>query len=149
MFANGYALPEGIERVSVEDLLGCGYLVSPMFSIHGHGGDYDHVWEWTDVTAPVWEEGDYTIVGLVDFEPGCVVLRHGGNPVGFYLEGQAWIDPGHRGKGFGPKMVLAAIAAGQRLPDIRDIGFTEAGFRTHVAAVHLIQEMHPSSVVNP
>jgi len=149
MFANGYSLPQSLTVETVEDLLGEGYMVSPVFSIHGHDGDYDHVWEWEDLTPSIWEEGDYAIAGLVDFEPGCVVLLCEGKPVGFYLEGQAWIDPEHRGKGFGPKMVVSAIAFGGRLPDIKDIGFTEEGYRTHAAAVSLMLDLKAAQTMNP
>ncbi|RWL23439.1 MAG: hypothetical protein EOR63_32130 [Mesorhizobium sp.] len=149
MFVNGYGLPQGLSCFVIEDLLGDGFLVGPVFSIHGRGGDYDHVWGWDDLTPPIWSEGEYSIAGLVDFEPGCVVLFRKDEPVGFYLEGQAWIDPDHRGKGFGPKMVLSAIAHEGRLPEIKDIGFTEGGYRTHAAALRLMQEMQPSPTVNP
>ena len=88
-------------------------------------------------------DGAYEIVGLVDFEPCSVALRHMGNAVGFHMGGQAWIDPSHRGRGHGAALVLSAIAFAEEVPDLKDIGFTEAGYRTHLAVLQKIWKMQP------
>lgn len=150
MFLNGYGIPAKFAGVSADQLLGHNCIVSPSFAVQGRDEEYDHVWDWTDLTPAIWEEGPYEVVGLTDFEPCCVALRHGGKPVGFYMGGQSWIDPSHRGMGLGPVLVLSAIALSGELPDIRDIGFTEAGYRTHLAAVELMHGLvWPVAQSNP
>lgn len=146
MFVNGFAVPSHLASTEVEDLLGHEYMVSEVFSVDGRDEDYEHVFDWTDFTPAIWKDGAYEIVGLQDFEPCSVALRHMRETVGFYMGGQSWIQPVHRGRGHGSALVLSAIAFGGELPDIRDIGFTEAGYRTHLSALRSLWEMFPTTI---
>jgi len=139
MLLEGYQIPPGLAGTTEEDLVGTMYLVSPIFEIDGWDGEYSIVWDWED-TVRVWTEGGYSIHGLVDFEPCCVVLRHEGESVGFYMDGQCWVDPDHRGRGLARAMVVALVAWSRRLPDVKDIGFSEAGYRLHISALRQITQ---------
>ncbi len=116
-------------------------MVSPAFRVEGRGGDYGHVFDWEPEEDPVWAspDGDYSVAGLPDFDPPTVVLRHGGETVGFYSGGELWIDEPHRGQGLAPEMVLACADWVGGLPfDPEDgIGFTAAGMAAHRRAHEL------------
>lgn len=141
-FENGYSVPEKLRSSTEKKLFGEHYMVSDVFDLDGRNEDeYGHVFEWEDLTDPIWKDGSYSIRGCVGFEPDCVLLLDDGNPVGFYMGGQAWVDPEHRGHGFGAKMIVACIAMAGSLPPVRDIGFSEAGFASHRSALEIIREM--------
>jgi len=142
----GFSIPETLSRTNSARLFGNQYMVSEAFSFDGSNEDeYGHVLDWEDLTDPIWTEGAYVIRGCVDFEPDCVVLIHEGETVGFYMGGQAWVDPEHRGNGFGAKMIVSCIAMSGRLPDVRDIGFSSSGFATHEAALKLMRQLSSTS----
>ena len=144
----GFSIPEKLSRTNAARLFGNQYMVSDAFSFDGRNEDeYGHVLDWEDLTDPIWTEGSYAIRGCVDFEPDCVVLTHEGETVGFYMGGQAWVDPEHRGNGFGAKMIVSCIAMSGRLPDVRDIGFSAAGLSSHEVALKLLRQL--SSTVQP
>lgn len=149
MFQNGYAIPPHLAECDEDDFLGQHRLVSEVFSIDGDSEEYEHLHDWDDFTPAIWSDGSCEIVGLVDFEPCTVALRHQGETVGFYMGGQCWIGLGFRGKGYGPALVLSAIALAGEFPDVQDIGFTEAGYRTHLSALRQLWEMHQFPAVNP
>lgn len=139
---NGFTISDKLARTTAARLFGPGYMISEVFSFDGRDEDeYGHVFEWEDLTDPIWVEGSYAIRGCIDFDPDCVLLTHEGESVGFYMGGQAWIDPGHRGNGLGARMIVSTIAMSGRLPDVRDIGFSEAGFAAHEAALKLLKEL--------
>jgi hypothetical protein len=145
-FENGYAVPESILSITKEALLGDHYMISPMFDFDGRSEEeYGHIWEWDDLTDVIYAEGAYTIRGCVDFEPDCVVLFDDERPVGFYMGGQAWVDPQHRGKSFGAKMVVACMAMTGRIPEVRYLGFSEQGYRTHTKAIEIIRDLDQSA----
>jgi GNAT superfamily N-acetyltransferase len=83
-----------------------------------------------------------------DGDRPLVLLRHEGVPVGYYVDMGAWIDPAHRGRGHGARMVLAAAGRFGRaafiddgMRDPRDgMGFSDAGYRIHVTARELARE---------
>lgn len=138
---DGFVIPEKLSRTSEARLLGDRYMVSEMFAFDGSDEDeYGHVLEWEDLTDPIWIEGSYVVRGCVGFEPDCVVLTHEGDAVGFYMGGQAWVDHEHRGQGFGAKMIVSCIAMSGRLPDVRNIGFSEEGLAAHQKALALLAE---------
>lgn len=141
MLENGYSIPPGLAGVSEEDLFGTMWLVGPQFEVDGRADEYSHVWEWEELTDAVWSADGYSVHGLVGFEPPCMVLARGGQRIGFYMGGQSWIDPEHRGRGLGAAMAVAATAFSGRLPDVRDIGFSEAGYRLHLRALEMIREL--------
>lgn len=139
---DGFAIPEHLRRVTAATLFGEGYMISEAFDLDGRSDDeYGHIFEWEDLTDAIWIDGAYAIRGCVDFEPDCVVLQHDGETVGFYMGGQTWVDPEHRGQGFGAKMVVSCIAMSGRLPDVRNIGFSAAGFAAHEQALRLLSDM--------
>lgn len=141
-FENGYSVPEKLMGTTERKLFGGGYMVSDVFDLDGRNEDeYGHVFEWDDLTDPIWIDGTYSIRGCVGFEPDCVLLLDDGNPVGFYMGGQAWVDPEHRGQGLGARMIVACIAMSGSLPPVRDIGFSQAGFAAHRNALEIIREM--------
>lgn len=141
---DGFSIPTDLARIDADHLFGDRYMVSEMFSFDGRDEDeYGHVFEWEDLTDPIWVEGAYAIRGCIDFEPDCVVLAHGEEIVGFYMGGQAWVDPDHRGSGFGAKMIISCIAMSGRLPDVRNIGFSAAGFAAHKDALEILSEIRP------
>jgi GNAT superfamily N-acetyltransferase len=144
-FENGYSVPEKLMSTTERKLFGDIYMVSDMFDLDGRNEDeYGHIWEWESLTDTIWSDGGYSIRGCVEFEPDCVVLLDDGRPVGFYMGGQAWVDPEHRGHGFGAKMIVSCIAMSGSLPPVRDIGFSEAGFAAHRGALEILWEMKSS-----
>jgi GNAT superfamily N-acetyltransferase len=139
---SGYKIPKRLLSVTERRLFGEDYVVSEVFSVDGRDEDeYGHIFEWDELTDPIWTEGAYSIMGCIEFEPDCVRLHHDGAPVGFYMGGQAWVDPEHRGKGLGAKMIVACIAMSGRLPPVRDIGFSDDGFRAHENALAILNSM--------
>lgn len=83
-------------------------------------------------------DGNYEIVDG-DGERPLVVLLHRGDPVGYYVDMGAWIDPEHRGKGLGTGLVLVAASRygrsafiNHQVEDPRHgLGFSESGFELH------------------
>lgn len=142
-FENGYSVPKRLKNATERKLFGENYMISEVFGFDGRGEDYEHVFEWSDLTDTIWQDGAYSIRGCVEFEPDCVLLLDDGNPVGFYMGGQAWIDPEHRGRGHGARTVVACIAMSGTLPPVKDIGFSEAGFAAHMGALEIMREMIP------
>lgn len=148
-FQNGYDIPEHLISIRSETLFGRNFRISEMFSLNGRDeehGEYDHVFEWDDLTPVIWTDPDhiYEIRGCVEFDPACVVLRRDGLTVGFYMGGQAWIDPDHRGKGLGAAMIVSTIAMTRELPPVQDIGFSGAGYQAHMAALKCLWEHVPA-----
>lgn len=140
-FVNGFDVPERLRHVDEDDLLG-GCMVSPVFGLEGDSEDFDHVFEWGDLTCSVWADGEYEVVGCVDFEPGCVVVRKDGETVGFYMDGQAWVEPDHRRKGLGTAMILSFLALHDRLPNTRGIGFSEEGYALHCRVLEALASLY-------
>jgi len=146
---NGYGISAEFAQLDSENVLGT-CMVGPLFSFHARDdGDYGHIFEWTDFTAPIWEQDEYQIVGLQDFEPSAVGLLKDNKVVGFYLDGQAWIDLEHRGKGLGPAMVVSFVSMTGNLPHVEDIGFSDEGYRIHLKAIELIRQFAGENVFSP
>lgn len=147
IFENGYDIPARLVASTHEDLFGEHFQIGEFFAVDGRdeSGDYDHVFEWDDFTPVIWKHAvtGHEIVGCVEFEPTCVVLRREGQTVGFYMGGQSWVDPEHRGLGCGAAMVLSAVALAGELPDVQNIGFSNAGYGLHQSALRLLQEHEP------
>lgn len=140
----GFRVSNKLSKTTEHALFGAHYMVSEVFGLDGRNEDeYGHIFEWEDFTDPIWVEGLYCIKGCVEFEPDCVVLQHQGETVGFYMGGQAWVDEDHRGHDFGAKMIVSCIAMSGRLPDVKNIGFSEAGFAAHKNALELLRDPAP------
>lgn len=147
---NGFTIPDNLARTSLTGLVGENYMVSPAFDIDGRDHDeFGHVFDWDSLTDPIWIEGPYVIRGCIDFEPCCVLLAYDDDPVGFYMGGQAWVDPEHRGNGFGAKMIVSSISMSKELPDVKNIGFSEAGFAAHESALALLRSYSVAPLQTP
>jgi hypothetical protein len=103
---------------------------------------------------PLWvsDDGLHSVCAIDDPEfvmpetvvlpgPGClpptaVLLRAADRTVGFYVAGMAWIDPGHRGRGLSPMMILSAcVLVGGFAHDVSTtMGYSAAGHAAHLAA---------------
>jgi GNAT superfamily N-acetyltransferase len=126
--------------MSVEDFVGpCS--VGNVFTFDGRGEDYDNLWEDLRLNCDkfpiVSQVSGYTICFLPDFEPFATLglLDEDGVACGFYMGGQLWIDPAHRGKNLGSFMVHAAarITGGSPSdPEGKGLGYSEAGLRAHL-----------------
>jgi GNAT superfamily N-acetyltransferase len=128
-------------------------------------GDYVPLWDHLTAASdagedalrfPVYIEGPYQISELADpeFEPeGTFVLVHAEAGVcGFYMDGQCWVDPEHRGRGLGARLVLAAAEfhGGRPFDAPFGLGFSPAGYAAHVAAHRLaVLEAHESGLPVP
>lgn len=122
----------------LEDFIGIS-MISQNFAIDGRADeDYEIVWTWTDLSPPLWSDGRYCVREMRDFIPeGSVVLQDAmGRTCGFYMGGQAWIDPDHRGKGLSTRLILASAEILDCSPTAMfgGLGFTEEGYAAHVAA---------------
>ena len=71
-----------------------------------------------------------------------MAARIGGKVVGFYLDGQAWVEPAHRGNGLGTAMVLSFMALHGKPPSTRGIGFSEEGYAIHLKALEALASLH-------
>jgi len=131
------APPQALWGVPFEDFMGF-YTVGPMYWLDGRDEDHEHIYEYDPMPDVLWASADgaYTVQPLEDFEPPTVVLRAGGETVGFYMDGMLWVDEGHRGKGLAPEMVIAAATWLQAVPFKNDepFGFTEDGLKAHLRA---------------
>lgn len=139
--ANGYEIPEDMKTLSEDEFLE-GAIIAPSFEIDGRSQeDYESIWCWGDFGNVIFEEHGYAIVPLTDFEPYCVVLRCKNETVGFYMDGQVWVDDEHRGQSFGAKMILCASALLNEVPDVRMTGFSEEGYDAHVKSLQIAQSL--------
>lgn len=147
----GFSIPDDLLEIDIDDLVGFASMTSPAFDVDGTSEEYEHIFEWDDLSDPIWasENNDYTIHALLDFEPTCVVSRYLGKTIGFYLDGEAWVQDTHRGNGLGPKMIVSAIAATGELPNSQNIGFTDAGMAIHFSAVKILTEMQHANSNKP
>jgi hypothetical protein len=129
------------------------YLESEQFTIDGRADeDYDWLWDCAadprGLRPPVWVGDGYQVRELIDVEPEgtFALLAPGGQPCGFYMDGQAWIDPEHRGKGLSSRLILAAAEfhGGSPIVDAPcGLGFSSAGLAAHRAAHALaVREAH-------
>jgi GNAT superfamily N-acetyltransferase len=118
-------------------------MVGPSFEIDGRDDeDYDVIWSFAsdlkNLRFPVWISGSYQIQEIDEFEPeGTFVLKYKDQAVGFYMDGQCWVDEDHRGKGLSIQLILAAADYCGGSP-IRNadfgIGYSDAGYAAHKAA---------------
>lgn len=90
---------------------------------------------------PVWTGDGYAVREIKDFEPeGTFVLVAPDRSLcGFYMDAQVWVDPAHRGKGLSSRLILAAadFHGGSPTRNTMGLGFSEAGYRAHLAAHRL------------
>lgn len=126
--------------ISAEAFVGP-YSVDDLFAIDGHEETYDILWEELSQNCekfPVVSRVDqYTICFLPDFEPFATLglFDENGVACGFYMGGQLWVEPAHRGKKLGSFMVCAAGRITGRSPsdpEGKGLGYSEAGLIAHL-----------------
>ena len=143
--------PKPAWLMTSEEFLGpC--LVSPSFSIDASGGveseEYGIFFTADTADRPLWSspDGRYAVHSVADkehWEPfPTVLLKHNGKTIGFYAAGEAWVDEEHRGGGLGVEMIVAAAELCGSAPNRNAAGpgYSEAGYRAHLAAHRAIVE---------
>lgn len=137
---NGHQIPEEMKNLTEDEFLE-GAMIAPSFEMDGRTEeDYEPIWLCDTFSKPVFEEHGYEIVELPEFDKTCVVLRHKGETVGFYMDAQLWVDDEHRGQSFGAKMVVCASALTGEAPNVTFVGFSDEGYNAHVKALELARE---------
>ena len=138
------AAPRDASGMSVEEFIGPA-LVGEGFWLDGRDEDHGHVWEAAAEGGlpELWRSpcGRFAVRDL-DWGPEqvpSVVAEADGSPVGFYLQGQCWVDPEWRRLGLASEMILVAsrLAGGSPTCNPDGLGFTEAGHAAHVKAHRL------------
>ncbi len=118
-------------------------IVADVFSIDGGDESYEHLLE-----ALVEEGGDLHVVArspegwearwLDDWEPEATLglFAPSGEPMGFYMSGQVWVNPAARGEVRSALMINAAadILGGCPSQNTQGMGFSPAGYAAHNAA---------------
>lgn len=124
-------------------------MVLDVFGIDGRCGYYDHLWEEMDVAGedlPVLARNPegWTARWLEGFDPEATLglFNPAGEPQGFYMGGQIWIDPQARGQGRSALMINAAADLLGDCPAQNDqgMGFSPAGQAAHEAAWRVMQD---------
>lgn len=119
-------------------------IIKGQFAIDGRlEPEYEWIWSAAEdemnLGFPVHITDDgYMIREIIDYEPEgtFVLVDQYGEACGFYMEGQCWIDPEHRGQGLSIHLILAAseFNGGSPTKNVDGLGFSEAGFNAHAAA---------------
>ncbi len=118
-------------------------LVMDSFEIDGDEEDYVSFFETEEEDGPeiaLLEDG-YSVQAVETHEKPAAILRSpDGEIVGFYWSFQLWIAEEHRGRNFGSEMIVKYadhFGEGAWFNDEEcadGIGFSPAGFRSHVRA---------------
>ena len=130
-------------EMSLEDYIGESF-VGPFFGFDGDSEDYQHLWEALredrDTLPIVATHEGRTVRLLPDWEPFVTVGLYNteGCPKGFYMGGQAWVDPDERGQHLSAFMIDAAARIRGQAPALDDdqgsTGYSESGHRAHIFA---------------
>lgn len=138
-FTGDVALPKAMWSTTADRFL-AGAMVSDAFAIRADDGDYDFVLDWPreDRGRPIWSDGEYEVRPLIGHEPETVVLvkaGNGRNVAGFDMDGQTYVAPRLRGRGYGTALVLSLAVHKDGLPfEDAAMGFSPAGYAAHAAA---------------
>jgi hypothetical protein len=129
-------LPRSIWGVSLSDFIGP-TVISEAFLVTGDEEELHVYFEAEPARQPIWSNEDYAIHAVADrdFKPDAtVLLRYGGQTIGFYAGGMCWIDRAHRGKELSTPLIVAANLLHDAVPYTEHVGSSPAGLAAHEAA---------------
>ncbi len=146
-------IPRSILVATPEEFVGRSH-VHEGYRLDGRAPGYAPFFAARPAAEPIWVSADglYQVCAIDDPDfvmpetvvlpgpgsslPTAVLLRTAGRTVGFYVAGMSWIDPGHRGRGLSPMMIVSAcvLARGFAHDVSSTMGYSAAGYAAHVAA---------------